>query len=128
MNFCIAYHGTWINFQIMMLTQFVFGAKSYICLFLFFFNRWKLNNWDIDLTKDRYSMVGGRLIISNPEKSRDAGKYVCIVSNIFGTVRSSEATLSFGCKPMFMSKTRSLVVSLKRPVFLHCSVFCLYVL
>lgn len=75
-----------------------------------FFNRWKLNNWDIDLTKDRYSMVGGRLIISNPEKSRDAGKYVCVVSNIFGTVRSSEATLSFGCKLMFMSKHRSCIV------------------
>uniref|UniRef100_A0A8C9G437 Contactin 1 n=1 Tax=Pavo cristatus TaxID=9049 RepID=A0A8C9G437_PAVCR len=80
---------------------------------------WKLNNWDIDLTKDRYSMVGGRLVINNPEKSRDAGKYVCVVSNIFGTVRSSEATLSFGCKPMFMSKPRNLMVSLKCPVFLH---------
>lgn len=111
----------------MMLTRFVFGAKSYIYLF-FFSNRWKLNNWDIDLTKDRYSMVGGRLVISNPEKSRDAGKYVCVVSNIFGTVRSSEATLSFGCKPMFMSKPRNLMVSLKCPVFLHCSVVCLYVL
>lgn len=87
----------------------LFGAKSYI--WVFFFDRWKLNNWDIDLTKERYSMVGGRLVISNPEKSRDAGKYVCVVSNVFGTVRSSEATLSFGCKPLFMSKYRKIVVS-----------------
>lgn len=56
-------------------------------------------------------MVGGRLVISNPEKSRDAGKYVCVVSNVFGTVRSSEATLSFGCKPLFMSKYRKIMAS-----------------
>lgn len=62
-------------------------------------------------------MVGGRLVINNPEKSRDAGKYVCVVSNIFGTVRSSEATLSFGCKPMFMSKRRNVMVSLKCPMY-----------
>lgn len=86
-------------------------------MWLLFFNRWKLNNWDIDLTKERYSMVGGRLVINNPEKSRDAGKYVCVVSNIFGTVRSSEATLSFGCKPMFTSKRRNTTVSLKCPMF-----------
>lgn len=61
-------------------------------------------------------MVGGRLVINNPEKSRDAGKYVCVVSNIFGTVRSSEATLSFGCKLMFMLKHRNVAVSLKCPV------------
>lgn len=53
-------------------------------------------------------MVGGRLVINNPEKSRDAGKYVCVVSNIFGTVRSSEATLSFGCKPLFMSEYKKI--------------------
>lgn len=55
-------------------------------------------------------MVGGRLVIANPEKSRDAGKYVCVVSNVFGTVRSSEATLSFGCKQLFMSEYRETVV------------------
>lgn len=80
-------------------------------MWLFFSNRWKLNNWDIDLTKERYSMVGGRLVINNPEKSRDAGKYVCVVSNIFGTVRSSEATLSFGCKSLFMSEYRKIMAS-----------------
>lgn len=59
-------------------------------------------------------MVGGRLVINNPEKSRDAGKYVCVVSNVFGTVRSSEATLSFGCKLLFMSEYRKIMIS---PVF-----------
>ncbi|XP_074840181.1 contactin-1 [Carettochelys insculpta] len=68
--------------------------------------RWKINNWDIDLTKDRYSMVGGRLIINNPDKSKDAGKYVCIASNIFGTVRSAEAALSFGYLDTFPPEER----------------------
>ncbi|XP_050792066.1 contactin-1 [Gopherus flavomarginatus] len=68
--------------------------------------KWKLNNWDIDLTKDRYSIVGGRLLINHPEKSKDAGKYVCIASNIFGTVRSAEATLSFGYLDTFPPEER----------------------
>nr|XP_048692016.1 contactin-1 [Caretta caretta] len=68
--------------------------------------KWKLNNWDIDLTKDRYGIVGGRLLINNPEKSKDAGKYVCIASNIFGTVRSAEATLSFGYLDTFPPEER----------------------
>ncbi|XP_024056843.1 contactin-1 [Terrapene carolina triunguis] len=68
--------------------------------------KWKLNDWDIDLTKDRYSIVGGRLLINNPEKSKDAGKYVCIASNIFGTVRSAEATLSFGYLDTFPPEER----------------------
>uniref|UniRef100_A0A8C4XZ85 Contactin-1 n=1 Tax=Gopherus evgoodei TaxID=1825980 RepID=A0A8C4XZ85_9SAUR len=68
--------------------------------------KWKLNNWDIDLTKDRYSIVGGRLLINHPEKSKDAGKYVCIASNIFGTVRSTEATLSFGYLDTFPPEER----------------------
>lgn len=49
-------------------------------------------------------MVGGRLVINNPEKSKDAGKYVCIAANNFGMVRSSEATLSFGCKLLLTSE------------------------
>uniref|UniRef100_A0A8U7MU43 Contactin-1 n=1 Tax=Corvus moneduloides TaxID=1196302 RepID=A0A8U7MU43_CORMO len=51
-------------------------------------------------------MVGGTLVISNPEKSRDAGKYVCVVSNSFGTVRSREATLSFGYLDPFPPEER----------------------
>uniref|UniRef100_A0A7M4ETE6 Contactin-1 n=1 Tax=Crocodylus porosus TaxID=8502 RepID=A0A7M4ETE6_CROPO len=68
--------------------------------------KWKINNWDVDFTKERYSMVGGRLVINNPEKSKDAGKYVCIATNMFGTVRSSEATLSFGYLDPFPPEER----------------------
>uniref|UniRef100_A0A8D0GZF7 Contactin-1 n=1 Tax=Sphenodon punctatus TaxID=8508 RepID=A0A8D0GZF7_SPHPU len=69
--------------------------------------KWRLNNWEIDLTKQRYSMVGGNLEINNPEKSRDAGKYVCIASNIHGIVRSREANLNFGYLDLFPPEERS---------------------
>ncbi|CAH2278023.1 contactin-1 [Pelobates cultripes] len=68
--------------------------------------RWRLNNWDINLGDEHYSMVGGNLIINNPEKSRDQGKYVCIVSNIYGRIMSLEAFLSFGYLDTFSSDER----------------------
>uniref|UniRef100_A0A8C2NQU1 Contactin-1 n=1 Tax=Capra hircus TaxID=9925 RepID=A0A8C2NQU1_CAPHI len=37
--------------------------------------KWRMNNGDIDLTSDRYSMVGGNLVINNPDKQKDAGIY-----------------------------------------------------
>uniref|UniRef100_A0A4W2GYS1 Contactin-1 n=1 Tax=Bos indicus x Bos taurus TaxID=30522 RepID=A0A4W2GYS1_BOBOX len=58
--------------------------------------KWRMNNGDIDLTSDRYSMVGGNLVINNPDKQKDAGIYYCLASNNYGMVRSTEATLSFG--------------------------------
>lgn len=70
-----------------------------VCIFFF---RWRYNNWEIDPLNPQYttqySMIGGNLVISNPQKSRDLGKYVCIVSNEYGTIRSNEASLKFGCK------------------------------
>ncbi|XP_053572700.1 contactin-1 [Bombina bombina] len=69
--------------------------------------KWRLNNYEIDLKKEEhYSMVGGNLVINNPHKSKDAGTYVCIVSNIYGTIWSNEATLNFGYLDTFPSEER----------------------
>ncbi|XP_053319068.1 contactin-1 [Spea bombifrons] len=68
--------------------------------------RWRLNNWDINLGDDHYTMVGGNLVIKNPDKSRDQGKYTCIVSNIYGKIMSLEATLSFGYLDTFPVEER----------------------
>ncbi|KAM4747400.1 contactin-1 [Rhinophrynus dorsalis] len=68
--------------------------------------KWRINNWEIDLLNERYSMVGGNLVINNPEKSKDSGKYVCIVSNMYGTIRSNEASLNFGYLDPFPAEER----------------------
>ncbi|XP_053114234.1 contactin-1 isoform X2 [Hemicordylus capensis] len=60
--------------------------------------KWQRNNWEMDitLTKGHHNMVGGNLEINNPEKSVDEGTYICLATNIHGTIRSREATLNFG--------------------------------
>ncbi|KAB0358019.1 hypothetical protein FD754_002175 [Muntiacus muntjak] len=68
--------------------------------------KWRMNNGDIDLTSDRYSMVGGNLVINNPDKQKDAGIYYCLASNNYGMVRSTEATLSFGYLDPFPPEER----------------------
>ncbi|XP_007463325.1 PREDICTED: contactin-1-like [Lipotes vexillifer] len=68
--------------------------------------KWRMNNGDIDLTSDRYSMVGGNLVINNPDKQKDAGVYYCLASNNYGMVRSTEATLSFGYLDPFPPEER----------------------
>lgn len=81
----------------MMLAKYE-GHSDLWMTFTSFSHRWRMNNGDVDLTSDRYSMVGGNLVINNPDKQKDAGVYYCLASNNYGMVRSTEATLSFGCK------------------------------
>ncbi|EHB08407.1 Contactin-1 [Heterocephalus glaber] len=68
--------------------------------------KWRMNNGDVDLTSDRYSMVGGNLVINNPDKQKDAGIYYCLASNNYGMVRSTEATLNFGYLDPFPPEER----------------------
>ncbi len=44
-----------------------------------------------------FSLVGGNLVITNPDKAKHAGKYVCVAKNVYGTVISKEASVQFGC-------------------------------
>ncbi|XP_043933946.1 contactin-4 isoform X2 [Protopterus annectens] len=74
------------------------------------FIRWKFNGTYIDISADyRYSLVDGNLVITNPNKTRDAGKYQCIAMNSFGIIISREAKLQFAYLENFKSRSRSTV-------------------
>ncbi|KAK3544907.1 hypothetical protein QTP86_029244, partial [Hemibagrus guttatus] len=62
--------------------------------------KWWHNNWEIKLLEqpdEHYSLVGGNLVITHPDKNKHAGKYVCAAKNVYGTVVSKEAIVRFGC-------------------------------
>uniref|UniRef100_A0A8C0QIN4 Contactin 4 n=1 Tax=Chelonoidis abingdonii TaxID=106734 RepID=A0A8C0QIN4_CHEAB len=72
--------------------------------------RWKLNGTSVDVGMDyRYSIVGGSLLINNPNKTQDIGMYQCIATNSFGTIVSREARLQFAYLENFKTRTRSTV-------------------
>ncbi|XP_045435466.1 contactin-4 isoform X1 [Pipistrellus kuhlii] len=72
--------------------------------------RWKFNGTDVDPGADfRYSVVEGSLLISSPNRTRDAGTYQCVATNAFGTVVSREAPLRFAYLENFQTRARSTV-------------------
>uniref|UniRef100_A0A671QIW4 Contactin 1b n=1 Tax=Sinocyclocheilus anshuiensis TaxID=1608454 RepID=A0A671QIW4_9TELE len=71
--------------------------------------KWWLNNWEIKLMEqpdEHFSLVGGNLVITNPDKGKHAGKYVCVAKNVYGTVISKEATVEFGYLNQFPTDER----------------------
>lgn len=74
--------------------------------------RWRLNNTDIVIPKggdSPYSLMGGDLVISYPDRSRDIGNYICVATNEFGTVISQTASVQFGYLDMFSTDEREAV-------------------
>ncbi|XP_043084508.1 contactin-1a [Puntigrus tetrazona] len=72
--------------------------------------RWRLDKTDIVLgNDDHYSLAGGNLVISFPDKSKHAGNYSCLASNEFGTVVSQKASVQFGYLDMFSTDEREAV-------------------
>ncbi|XP_076862840.1 contactin 1b [Brachyhypopomus gauderio] len=74
--------------------------------------KWWHNNWEIKLMEqpdEHYSLVGGNLVITNPDKSKHTGKYVCVAKNIYGTVISKEAVVKFGFLDQFSTDEREAV-------------------
>ncbi|XP_041933918.1 neuronal cell adhesion molecule a isoform X7 [Alosa sapidissima] len=75
--------------------------------------RWWLNNWEIKLLEqpdEHYSLVGGNLVITNPNKNKHAGKYACVANNLYGTIISKEATVKFGYLDNFPTEEREPVL------------------
>ncbi|XP_030630760.1 contactin-1a [Chanos chanos] len=74
--------------------------------------RWKINDREIPFEgkgAERFSMVGGNLAISSPNKTEDAGRYICVATNKYGTVISRGATVTFGYLDMFSTEDREAV-------------------
>ncbi|XP_008291579.1 contactin-2 [Stegastes partitus] len=69
--------------------------------------RWLLNGTEVPLGSDRYTLVAGTLVISNPESARDTGSYQCLAINRCGTIISRAANLKFGYLHDFPPDTRS---------------------
>lgn len=68
--------------------------------------RWRLNNADIVIPEEEespYSLMGGDLIISYPDRSRDIGNYTCVATNEFGAVISQTASVQFGCEFIYIT-------------------------
>uniref|UniRef100_A0A672K3Z4 Contactin 1 n=1 Tax=Sinocyclocheilus grahami TaxID=75366 RepID=A0A672K3Z4_SINGR len=72
--------------------------------------RWRLDNTEIVIgNDDHYSLMGGNLVISFPDKSKHAGNYSCLASNEYGTLVSQKASVQFGYLDMFSSDERQAV-------------------
>ncbi|XP_023403779.2 contactin-3 isoform X5 [Loxodonta africana] len=72
--------------------------------------RWQLNGSDIDLSLEyRYKLIGGNLVVINPNRNWDIGSYQCFATNSLGTVVSREAKLQFAYLENFKTKMRSTV-------------------
>ncbi|XP_059401688.1 contactin-1a-like [Carassius carassius] len=72
--------------------------------------RWRLNNTEIIIgNDDHYSLMGGNLVISFPDKSKHAGNYSCLASNEFGALVSQKASVQFGYLDMFSTDEREAV-------------------
>lgn len=72
-----------------------------------------MNGTEVPLGSNRYTLVAGTLVISNPESVRDAGSYQCLAINRCGTIISRAANLKFGCESF------TFFVVLMACVFLH---------
>ncbi|XP_060585793.1 contactin-like, partial [Ruditapes philippinarum] len=62
------------------------------------------------------------LVIENPTESKDAGLYQCVATNIFGTIYSDVASITFGVLEYFSNVQRAPVVALEyQSVAIECS-------
>ncbi|XP_062849034.1 contactin-1a [Trichomycterus rosablanca] len=71
--------------------------------------KWMRNKKEIEFhegSNDHYRLVGGNLLINNPDKSNHTGNYSCLATNKYGTIISQEASVLFGYLDMFSTEER----------------------
>lgn len=73
--------------------------------------KWMFDGEEIDVNAQdsHYSLAGGNLVISYPNKGRHVGRYSCLASNKYGSVISRSASVQFGYLDFFSSEERESV-------------------
>uniref|UniRef100_A0A8C9SV27 Roundabout guidance receptor 1 n=1 Tax=Scleropages formosus TaxID=113540 RepID=A0A8C9SV27_SCLFO len=80
---------------------------------------WKKDGATIDDRDERITIRGGKLMITNARKS-DAGKYVCVGTNMVGERESEIAELTVLERPSFVKRPSSQVVLMEESVEFRC--------
>ncbi|XP_055022954.1 LOW QUALITY PROTEIN: roundabout homolog 1 [Boleophthalmus pectinirostris] len=80
---------------------------------------WKKDGVTIDDRDERITIRGGKLMITNARKS-DAGKYVCVGTNMVGERESEVAELTVLERPSFVKRPGSQVVLVDQSVEFRC--------
>ncbi|XP_064157581.1 roundabout homolog 1 [Anguilla rostrata] len=80
---------------------------------------WKKDSANIDDRDERITIRGGKLMITNARKS-DAGKYVCVGTNMVGERESEIAELTVLERPSFVKRPSSQVVLVEESVEFRC--------
>ncbi|KAL4648531.1 hypothetical protein GN956_G6741 [Arapaima gigas] len=80
---------------------------------------WKKDGANIDDRDERITIRGGKLMITNARKS-DAGKYVCVGTNMVGERESEVAELTVLERPSFVKRPSSQVVLVEESVEFRC--------
>ncbi|XP_053543556.1 roundabout homolog 1 isoform X8 [Ictalurus punctatus] len=80
---------------------------------------WKKDGVNVDDRDERITIRGGKLMITNTRKS-DAGKYVCVGTNMMGERDSEIAELTVLERPSFLRRPSSQSVLVEQSVEFRC--------
>uniref|UniRef100_A0AAQ5Y147 Roundabout, axon guidance receptor, homolog 1 (Drosophila) n=1 Tax=Amphiprion ocellaris TaxID=80972 RepID=A0AAQ5Y147_AMPOC len=82
---------------------------------------WRKDGSNLDDRDERITIRSGKLMITNTRKS-DAGKYICVGTNMVGERESEIAELTVLERPTFVKRPSSVVVLADESVEFHCVV------
>uniref|UniRef100_A0A3P9IUR9 Roundabout homolog 1 n=1 Tax=Oryzias latipes TaxID=8090 RepID=A0A3P9IUR9_ORYLA len=82
---------------------------------------WRKDGANLDDRDERITIRSGKLMITNTLKT-DAGKYICVATNMLGERESEAAELTVLERPTFVKRPSSVVVLTDESVEFHCVV------
>ncbi|KAI4814326.1 hypothetical protein KUCAC02_003523, partial [Chaenocephalus aceratus] len=82
---------------------------------------WRRDGSNLDDRDERITIRSGKLMITNTRKS-DAGKYICVGTNMVGERESEIAELTVLERPTFVKRPSSVVALAEESVEFHCVV------